>query len=361
MKVAILFCGTKGAGPVFTQMLFEELCNYSSVDVFLNSGIDNREKWKFFEEKNDIIYLPSTVGFLNRILWFYKILFHKSAHKVYDVVIIPMLSPVDLFGLRLLRYKELSVFWHDVRMHPGDNLLVRFLGLIVIFLSSNLYVLNKISYRELNASFFFRKKKIFYFPHPVLPVTGFDQRGVSRNDEGCVNFMFFGRISEYKGLNILFDAFKIVESVEVYVDYRLIVMGSGDVSVYKDKIEALKRLTLINEWIPEDQIALELTRENPVVILPYTSATQSGIIPLCLGLGVPLIVSDLENLREQTKECAVFFESGNSISLADIIIGILTKVVKVDLMASKGREIAEELEPRRVVAEYLVPNLKGNP
>jgi glycosyltransferase involved in cell wall biosynthesis len=109
--------------------------------------------------------------------------------------------------------------------------------------------------------------------------------------------LFFGLIRDYKGLDILLDAFAGLSG-----DYHLIIAGEayGDFSGYQRKIDEspLKdNISCFNEYIPDQKVPVFFSASD-LVVLPYRSATQSGITAVAFHFEVPVIVTDVGGLSE---------------------------------------------------------------
>ena len=110
------------------------------------------------------------------------------------------------------------------------------------------------------------------------------------------NLLFFGLIRKYKGLDILLRAFGELPSC-----YRLIVAGEpyGSFDEYRQIIDsspARDRIFLFNRYIPDHEVPAFFCAADACV-LPYRSATQSGVGALALQFGTPMIVTDTGALR----------------------------------------------------------------
>lgn len=138
-------------------------------------------------------------------------------------------------------------------------------------------------------------------PHPLY--THFGEKVSKAEAEkhlglepGGKNLLFFGLIRKYKGLDILIDAFgKLPE------DYRLIIAGEpyGDFGEYSraiDESPAKDRIFLFNNYIPDSEVKWFFSASD-VTVLPYRSATQSGVNALACHFEVPMIVTDTGSLR----------------------------------------------------------------
>ena len=138
-------------------------------------------------------------------------------------------------------------------------------------------------------------------PHPLYTHFG---EPVSRDEAqkrlalgaGMKTLLFFGLIRKYKGLDILLRAFDTLPG-----DYQLVIAGEpyGDFSEYAALIDASpakERIRLFCNYIPDSEVKYFFSASDAVV-LPYRSATQSGVNALACNFGVPMIVTDTGSLR----------------------------------------------------------------
>jgi glycosyltransferase involved in cell wall biosynthesis len=111
--------------------------------------------------------------------------------------------------------------------------------------------------------------------------------------------LFFGYVRKYKGLNFLIDA---MPSILSKFDIKLIIVGEfyDDVNIYKEQIKKLNienNIILISNFVPSEKVRYFISACD-VVVLPYISATQSGIIQLAYFYDKPVIASDVGGLSE---------------------------------------------------------------
>lgn len=109
--------------------------------------------------------------------------------------------------------------------------------------------------------------------------------------------LFFGFIRDYKGLDILIDA--IEHSPD---DYLLVIAGEvyGSFDKYQEQIENKKLSHNINlqvRYISDSEVPLFFSAAD-VCVLPYKSATQSGITSIALHFELPVIATDVGGLTE---------------------------------------------------------------
>ena len=142
-----------------------------------------------------------------------------------------------------------------------------------------------------------------FSPHPMFE--NFGSR-VER-EEACKKLaldpdiryaMFFGLIRDYKGLDTLLEAWTKFRRV----GHKLLIAGEFYTS--RDKYMALiERLGLENDivlhdyFIPDDKIKYYFSAAD-CVVLPYKTATQSGVTQICYNFCTPVIVTNVGGLAE---------------------------------------------------------------
>ena len=114
---------------------------------------------------------------------------------------------------------------------------------------------------------------------------------------GRKNILFFGLIRHYKGLDILLEAFSGLGE-----EYQLIIAGEpyGSFTPYQeiiDKIPGRDRIHIFPHYIKDSEVRDYFSAAD-VTVLPYRSATQSGISSVSYHFEVPMIVTGVGGLRE---------------------------------------------------------------
>lgn len=112
--------------------------------------------------------------------------------------------------------------------------------------------------------------------------------------------LFFGYIRRYKGLDILLKALSML--VKKDPSYRLLAVGESyeDPEIYRKLIGELKIENFVrfeNVFTPNEEVWKYYTAAD-VVVLPYRSATQSGILNIAYGFLKPVIITNVGGLAE---------------------------------------------------------------
>jgi glycosyltransferase involved in cell wall biosynthesis len=115
--------------------------------------------------------------------------------------------------------------------------------------------------------------------------------------------LFFGFIREYKGLDLLLKAFELLDN-----DYQLLIGGEiyGDFSKYQELIDTSRKkedIHLFTDYISDSEVPYFFSASD-VCILPYKSATQSGITAISNHFCLPIIATDVGGLKETIQDKA---------------------------------------------------------
>ncbi|NDE10973.1 MAG: glycosyltransferase [Chitinophagia bacterium] len=146
-------------------------------------------------------------------------------------------------------------------------------------------------------------KPTVFIPHPLYDNFGEKiSKELARKylnielDEKII--LFFGFIRKYKGLDILLDSIKILQTS--YPSLRLLIAGEfyDDQKLYIEQIEKLgivQQLILRTNFISDNEVKYYLCASD-VIVQPYRSATQSGVTPLAYHFEIPMIVTNVGGL-----------------------------------------------------------------
>ncbi|MBK9249925.1 MAG: glycosyltransferase [Ignavibacteria bacterium] len=112
--------------------------------------------------------------------------------------------------------------------------------------------------------------------------------------------MFFGYVRKYKGLDILLHAFpRILESLP---NAKLLVVGEfyDNPEIYTNIVKqngTADLVKFVNQFVPNEEVGKYFAAAD-VMVQPYRSATQSGILNVAYSFGVPAVVTRVGGLEE---------------------------------------------------------------
>jgi len=119
-----------------------------------------------------------------------------------------------------------------------------------------------------------------------------------------VVFLFFGYVREYKGVDVLLAAlarlapdgppWRAIIAGEWYVD-----RAAADRAVAKGLLAG--RVELVDRYLSSDEAARYLAAAT-VLVLPYRSGTQSGVVPLAYAHGRGVITTRVGGLAEAVRD-----------------------------------------------------------
>ena len=110
--------------------------------------------------------------------------------------------------------------------------------------------------------------------------------------------LFFGRIDAYKGVDFLLDVFRNEKQLS---SLPLVVAGKAEMHFPWLHNEENANIKIIQRFIKDEEMNWLFSNAS-FVVLPYRDASQSGVIPIAYHYGKPVLVSDLDGLKEYVEE-----------------------------------------------------------
>jgi glycosyltransferase involved in cell wall biosynthesis len=133
-----------------------------------------------------------------------------------------------------------------------------------------------------------------------LPIVGAGDEGAPSVRRERLGFLFFGRILAYKGLPLFVEACEALRGEQLAFDIG--VAGEGELGPWQARLQRCGA-EIINRWVTHAEIAAIMRRYDAVVV-PSIEASQSGVIPVAHGRGLPAIVTPVGGLTEQVTDGA---------------------------------------------------------
>ena len=215
-----------------------------------------------------------------------------------------------------------NIFPHEKR--PGDKVFTKyFIKPIDGFITMSQKVLTDLKQ-------FAKNKPAQFIPHPLYDNFGKkiskeeSRKKLAINQDAKV-ILFFGFIRKYKGLDILLNAFKILNSTNAIGDLKLLIAGEfyEDEKNYESLLNdpSIKNnLILHTRFISDSDVKYYLCAAD-CVIQPYRNATQSGVTPLAYHFEKPMIVTNVGGLPSLVPDKKVgLIAEPNAESIAEKII-----------------------------------------
>lgn len=168
-----------------------------------------------------------------------------------------------------------------------------------------------------------------------------------------LSILCFGRMEAYKGLHVFLDALKLLHARGVVPE--VIVAGSGpEVDRLEDEFSRLPAAQVENAFITSQRL-IDALGHCDLVIMPYLSATQSGVLAAAfvnrrfvvasrVG-GIPDIVEDGEN--------GLLVPPNDPTALADALESVARDPALRQRLADGAARTAED----RLMWERIVPTM----
>ena len=185
---------------------------------------------------------------------------------------------------------------------------------------------------------------------PVVVVPhGADPPDVARFPDDPT-LLFFGRLSHYKGLDVLLDA---MDRIWAHVPRaRLVVAGEGELPSHPALADA--RVVVRNEHVPEPDVP-GLFAEATALVLPYRQASQSGVGSLAKSYGRGSIVTRLGGLPELVSDgSGIVVAPEDPSALADAAVRLFAEPGLAETLGRRGAERLAETSSWRRVGELTL-------
>jgi glycosyltransferase involved in cell wall biosynthesis len=199
------------------------------------------------------------------------------------------------FALKSLRRYPLVITIHDPRHHAGDGASKKTPQWLIDYgfrKAHHVIVHGEALADQVHNLFGIPRSNIHVIP--LIAIGGEIESSSELGEPGCV--LFFGRIWDYKGLHYLIEAAPLVAKKIPHV--KFVIAGEGDdFQKYRDLIGESPLFEVHNRWISDEERA-EMFRRSSVVVLPYTEATQSAVVPVAYNFSRPVVGTRVGALAE---------------------------------------------------------------
>ena len=288
-----------------TSNIFKPFSNVVYHQVF---RVPNKTTSFFSKGANIIRYYFLQIWFLishkSRIVHFQWL----DRYKFIDRIILPSIARI--FGHKVV----LTV--HNINSGKRDNCDTwgnRMSLRILYKLAHRLIVHTEQSKKELMLEFPTRESKVKVIKHGMnnrvsqSGLTTSQARAKFKIGENEKVMLFFGNIDYYKGLDILVDSFHNLPD-EFLKETRLLIAGNSKSEDFTktilNKINSPKikdRVIAKLGYVPDEEVELYFMAAD-CIILPYRDIYQSGVIFMAYTFGLPIIVSDIGNFKNDMVE-----------------------------------------------------------
>ena len=282
-SLAILYWGRRGGGlELFNQLVRDAKLENLHVIASARPLIKQRGN------------AGKQVSILNIYRWLKARRSFKSQivqHNVKTVLFV-MASPWDIMlGKNLMKSRvDVVRIIHDGKPHPGEWFPTKFWIRWLTRDCSRIFTLSAFVADQLVRFYSVDRKKITVtnFPRPAVDL----EKIVEKVPQVKKQVLLIGRGKKYQGQELLEKAWDLIDQENI----ELVIAGKG----FKPN-HNLKNVVYKNWWMSNLELVSEI-KNSDLVVFPYSEASQSGTIPLCKALGVPVLITSVGGLSEQVED-----------------------------------------------------------
>jgi len=183
--------------------------------------------------------------------------------------------------------------------------------------------------------------QVLVHPHPVYKQ--FPPAKVNLPRRAKLELLFFGFVRRYKGLDVLVDSLSFLKEEDIFLSVVGEWWERDAVLINMLKNTSLpSRVEVVDRYVSEEEAANYFCRADAVV-LPYRSATGTGVIPLAYHYGKPVIAAKTGGIPEVVMDgvSGRLFEAENPYALAEVIREFLH--TSAESMREGVRKVAEKM------------------
>lgn len=268
--------------------LYEDMKSYNNEIITIGS---RNLKTKIIKEKNNYLFnVPKRPGI--EISTFNFIELYKIYNLLRNVDLIYFFSSHtwNLFLICLLNEKKIVVHSiHDAFPHENEKMSKN-------VLKYNKFVSKHVKYMVLHNNKYIQKFKDYYEyrGHVIYAPLWRRWKSFRPKDTSNKNVLFLGRVNPYKGIEYVETMAKTMKNIS----FNVVGKFSNEVLIYKEGLERLNNVNIVDKYVNETEM-VEWIQNNEIILLPYKSATQSGVVVEAYRNSTPVVAFDVGALEEQ--------------------------------------------------------------
>jgi len=199
----------------------------------------------------------------------------------------------------------------------------------------------------------FRRKREDIHVIPLGELTIFQKLNGKYTLPQSNSILFFGRLTDRKGLKYLLEAQPLI--TQEIPDAKIIIAGEIDLSDYRKSIVNEGSFEIHSRFIPYDEVG-EFFQRCALVVLPYTDASQSGVIPVAYTYGKPVITTNVGSLPDAVENGVTGFliPPRNARALAEAVIKLLKNdELRIEMGKNAYKKAKEDLSWEKIAIQTI--------
>ena len=217
-----------------------------------------------------------------------------------DIFHFDTISPRAIGLYPYLRSKKVFITLHDPVPHSGENNWREHIPNFVFYrMADGYFFYSRFAHDQFRQ--YYKKIKVPFYIIKLQPYS-FITQFLSKKKPVGNSILFFGRLSYYKGIDLLLEAIPTV--LEQYPDEKFIIAGKPAYG-YKVEGEAMEKhkqnIEIILRYLSIEELVQQIQHAK-FIVCPYRDATQSGVLMTCLATGKVVIATNVGSFPEYIKD-----------------------------------------------------------
>lgn len=179
-----------------------------------------------------------------------------------------------------------------------------------------------------------------------------------KKEDHPINFLFFGNIVEYKRVDLLIQAIRILEDRGV-TNFKVQISGYCRKDKWERKyaplMKGLENVSVDIRRIPNEEIP-NLFERSHYFVMPYQDIAQSGAMTVALYYNIPIIASELETFKEFMNGVndGYFFQMGSAVKLAETMLKAIEEYNTryTNMRICQAKLVKEKLSTDAILNQY---------
>lgn len=334
-SVLALSLGIKGGSIIYGAKIIEGLtCPVTVItakDAVVQPQVEHQE-WLAHRSSKEFLLFSVTL-----LPWYLLRLTGDLIRGKYSALYLPYLHFWSVFFILLFKLfgKKVIITVHDGVLHgknktiPGIQVLTNAcikLADELIFLSE--YVMQGVK-SELTP-----QGNYHLIPHGLIVPNKLNTS--PRKHPARPTILFFGKVLPSKGIENLIAAISRLPSDSYH---RLQIVGKH---FYPLVAKESSQLEIVDRFVSESEIS-EFFNQADILVLPYTAASQSGVVTIGIAASIPIVCSMVGGLKEQLNPAEAVFVEPNPEEIAKGILQLINNPELYETISTNLQQKQQQL------------------
>ncbi len=268
---------------------------------------------------------------------------HICDNPVYSIFILYRLEKLGISTIYTL---------HDFTPHNEDKWIKKCKSLLVKAITMlTLSFIRRCTFVKLHSHQYIKALdfgKTIFVPHPLYhKLMELEKKAVP----DVKSIGFFGRLDFYKGIDIFIEILRKLDFCEFNFKLDVYIVGQGDIELPS----SINRLNIVflNDFLPDYEFDYYLSNVD-LLIMPYRSYTQSGILMKAITYDIPVVAHRKAEIQDFVVDSfnGILMDNLDVTKWSDVILAALNNVEQIGAYKLNNSKIKVRWKPDRII-EHL--------